>query len=128
MLKEVLKDNFSIENHDDMLNNIKDDFINNPYGKLIVYEEETIIGYLYYSLIYDRIEINQIEVKEKFRNLKIASKLMEYLVNLNSSNITLEVRIDNIPAIKLYEKYNFKNVAIRKNYYKDCDGILMIRE
>ena len=38
----------------------------NPYAHFIVYKKDSkIIGYLYYSLIYDRIEINQIEVLQE---------------------------------------------------------------
>ena len=42
-------------------------------------------------------------------------------------SITLEVREDNISAIKVYEKLGFKRKAIRKNYYDGVDGILMER-
>ena len=42
-------------------------------------------------------------------------------------SITLEVKIDNFPAIHLYEKYGFEKKAIRKGYYNGIDGILMER-
>lgn len=97
----------------------------NPYGHFIVYKKEGIIvGYLYYSLIYDRIEINQIEVLEEERRKGIASKLMEYLIK-NNLSITLEVKKTNISAINLYKKYGFNEVAIREGYYNGVDGILM---
>ena len=87
------------------------------------------IGYLDYSLIYDRIEIDNIYVLEEYRNQKIATLLMEYLDNIaqreNSINITLEVRQSNYVAIHLYEKMGFTKVAIRKYYYGDEDAILM---
>jgi ribosomal-protein-alanine N-acetyltransferase len=97
----------------------------NPYGHFIVYRKDNnILGYLYYSLIYDRIEINQIEVLEEERRKGIASKLMEYLIKDNLS-ITLEVKETNVAAIKLYKKYGFEEVAIRQGYYNGVDGILM---
>jgi ribosomal-protein-alanine N-acetyltransferase len=90
-----------------------------------VYKKDNIIvGYLYYSLIYDRIEINQIEVLEEERRKGIASKLMEYLIKKNLS-ITLEVKKTNISAINLYKKYGFNEVAVREGYYNGVDGILM---
>ena len=105
------------------------EFKNNPFAHFIVYEKDDIImGYLYYSLIYDRIEINQIEVLDKERNKGIGTSLLEYLVLNNKLNITLEVRIDNYIAIKLYEKFDFKKVAIRKGYYNGVDAILMERK
>ena len=97
----------------------------NPYGHFIVYKKNNIIiGYLYYSLIYDRIEINQIEVLEEERRKGIASKLMEYLIK-NNLSITLEVNKTNISAINLYKKYGFVEVAVRRGYYNGVDGILM---
>jgi ribosomal-protein-alanine N-acetyltransferase len=39
----------------------------------------------------------------------------------------LEVRITNFPALRLYEKYGFETVAIRKKYYQDTgeDALVM---
>ena len=53
---------------------------------------------------------------------------MTILENILKKDVTLEVRIDNIPAIKLYEKCGFKKIAIRQNYYNGIDGILMERK
>ena len=103
-------------------------FENNPFAHYLVYKKENeMVGYLYYSEIYERIEINQIEVEEKYRRQKIASKLLEELCR-KEKNITLEVKKDNIPALKLYEKFHFKETAIRKGYYQGIDGILMERK
>ena len=107
---------------------INNEYKNNPFFKLLVIEEESIIGYLYYSDIYERIEINQIEVDLSYRNKGYGSKLIKYLIDNTNKSITLEVRIDNNPAISLYKKFDFKEVSIRKNYYNGVDGILMERK
>ena len=80
--------------------------------------------------MYEKAEINEIFVLNNFRNQGIGSKLLEYLLKKCKfcENITLEVRKNNDSAIALYKKYGFKEVALRKNYYKDIDGILMMRE
>ena len=50
---------------------------NNPFSHFVVYKKsDRIIGYLYFSLIYDRIEINQIEVIDTERNKGIGSLMM----------------------------------------------------
>ena len=72
-------------------------------------------------------EINQIEVLVSHRNCGKASKLLEKMISLVDKSITLEVKIDNLPAINLYKKYNFVEKAIRKGYYNGIDGILMER-
>ena len=33
--------------------------------------------------------------------------------------LNLEVRESNMPAIRFYEKFDFKRVGLRKNYYKN---------
>lgn len=101
----------------------------NPFGRyLLELENDKIIGYLYYSDIYDRAEINQIEVEVSHRNCGKATKLLQKMLKLVEKSITLEVKKDNIPAINLYKKFGFQEKAIRQGYYQGIDGILMERE
>ena len=101
---------------------------NNPFANFLCYiKDSTVIGYIYYSIIYDRIEINNIEVEEKHRNKKIATELLKELIKENK-DITLEVNIKNSIAIKLYKNFGFEEKAIRKGYYNGIDGILMERK
>jgi len=103
---------------------------NNDFLKVLVYEEECIKGILVYQYLYDRLEIDYIIVDNNYRNMGIASKLLNSLENTyeNIDNITLEVRESNESAINFYLKNGFKEVTKRKNYYKDEDGILMIKK
>ena len=108
----------------------KKEFSTNPYLKIITYvEKDKIIGFLLYSLIYDRIEIEQFEVITKERRKGIGDKLLKYLIekyqDTDIKNITLEVKKDNIVAINLYEKYGFKKVSTREKYYDGINGLLM---
>ena len=110
-----------------------EEFDTNPYLKLITYEQnDQILGFLLYSLIYERIEIEQFEVLKDYRNNGIGSIIMNYLIekykNKNILNITLEVKKDNTFAIGLYKKYCFREISSRKNYYNGIDGILMERK
>ena len=125
-----------VENNDKRLiqflvSNKLDRPIDSPFVKEIVYiENDTVIGYLSYSIMYEKAEINNIYVSEEYRSQGIGSKLLNYLVKKCKicENITLEVRKDNINAICLYKKYGFKEVAIREKYYHGVDGILMMLE
>ncbi|HIR59547.1 MAG TPA: ribosomal protein S18-alanine N-acetyltransferase [Candidatus Onthousia excrementipullorum] len=119
---------FSVDNFTYKLT--EKEFSTNPYLKILTYvEKDKIIGFLLYSLIYDRIEIEQFEVTTKERRKGIGNKLLNYLVEKyqdnNIKNITLEVKEDNIAAINLYKKYGFKKVSTREKYYDGINGILM---
>lgn len=112
---------------------IKNDFYNNPFTRYYAYLiDGNIVGFINYTLIYDRMEIININVLPKFRRKGVATKLMEIMIDNGVvhkvSNITLEVRKDNEAAISLYRKYGFSDVAIRKKYYGNVDGILMEKE
>ena len=106
---------------------------NNPYQKSIeFYVGDKVLGYLIYSHIYDRIEIDKLFVNEEERSKGIGTKLMSYLVCIAISarvvNMTLEVRVSNEIARELYKKFGFREVALRHLYYGDEDGILMEKQ
>ena len=104
--------------------------VSNPFKRRIEYFiDNNSIGFLEYSLIYDRMEIDNIMVNEDMRNQGIGTKLMAHLISIAIEykvvNITLEVRVSNETARNLYKKFGFREVALRKYYYGDEDGILM---
>ena len=128
MFIELTKDNLDIINNTFIdKETVKKDLETNPFAKYILLKEEEVIAYIYYSYIYDRCEINQIEVLKEKRNLGYGTKILKYLTEKVEMPITLEVNKENIQAIKLYRKLGFKDVAIRKGYYNGVDGILMER-
>ena len=122
--------NFSQNNNSFVdLKELEKELSQNPFGKILEYKKNNrIIAYLYYSEIYERVEINNIEVEEQYRNMGIGTELLKKLTELVQKSISLEVRINNYNAIKLYKKFNFQEKAIRKGYYQGIDGILMVRE
>ena len=105
----------------------------NPYLKRIeFYQEDNVLGYLEYSLIYDRMEIDNFFVEENNRRCGIGKKLMSYLIaeaiTNHVLNITLEVRISNEIARNLYKNFGVREVALRKFYYGNEDGVLMEKQ
>ena len=130
MIIEVTKDNLKELNESFFSKKwIEEELSNNPYAKfLLLKEQEEIIGYLYYSDIYERAEINQFEINNIHRNCGKGNLLLKEFLKRVKKDVTLEVKEDNLAAIRLYEKNGFIKKAIRKNYYKDKDGILMERK
>ena len=130
MIVEINKDNINILNNSFISTEIVEkEFSSNPFARLfILLENNEIVGYIYYSDIYERAEINQFEIKKIHRNCGKGNFLLKETINIINKDITLEVRNNNYPAITLYKKNGFKEVSIRKNYYEDSDGILMERK
>ena len=102
----------------------------NPFVRYIGYIlDDLVVGYIEYSVLYEKAEICSIFVNEDKRNMGFGSLMMEYLIDylksINIYNITLEVSVLNSSAISLYKKFGFVEVAKRRGYYNGIDGILM---
>ena len=130
MIFELTKENLSLIDNSFLSKDlVLENFKNNPFAKYLVLKENNeIIGYIYYSDIYERAEINQIEIIKKYRHQQKGTKLLKYFLDFINKDVTLEVKIDNISALRLYEKCGFIKKAIRKGYYNGIDGILMEKE
>ena len=130
MIIEINKNNIDLINNSFISKEyILNELENNPFAKILILKEnDEIVAYVYYSDIYERAEINQIEVNKIHRNCGKGNFLLNYMINLLKKNITLEVKEDNYSAIKLYEKNKFEKKAIRKVYYNGIDGILYERK
>lgn len=130
MIVEITKENIptSISSNIISKEEVQKELKLNPFGKyLFLQEENKVIGYIYYSDIYERAEINQFEIDAFHRNCGKGKKILKRLIDTVDKNITLEVREDNLPAICLYKQLGFVETAIRKNYYGTKDGLLMER-
>lgn len=108
--------------------------INNPLAHYIIAEDlytNTIIGFVGVWIIAGEGNITNIAVDPNYRKQGIASKLLEELFKicekLECPEITLEVRVSNLPAQNLYTKHGFINEGTRKRYYEDTgeDAIIM---
>ncbi len=91
--------------------------------------EDEIIGFAGFKVICQEAELMNIVVRKSFRNNGISSLLMEHLLqelkDKKIATLHLEVAKNNIPAVGLYRKFNFKEVGLRKNYYQNDDAVLM---
>lgn len=102
------------------------EYINDSTYLIIVFEQESVIkGFAISTIMYGEIELLFIYVDEDYRNQKIGSELIEYLISYKPQRILLEVSVENKLAIKLYEKYNFKTINVRKGYYQGIDALIM---
>ena len=125
LIKLLLNYDKHIENHF----NFKEYLENDIYNQYVYVIDDKIVGYILITVIDDLVEIHLLYVDNLFRNQKIGTKLIDYIVNKYSSHrFLLEVAINNYIAIKLYENMNFKKINIRKKYYDVIDAYVMERK
>ena len=93
---------------------------------------QKIVGFAGIKILMDEADIMNIVVKKDSRNQGIGSLLLENLIDLsrklNLASITLEVMEENYSAIHLYRKFGFEQTGLRKNYYKDKNGLIMTKK
>jgi ribosomal-protein-alanine N-acetyltransferase len=97
-------------------------------------EEDVLVGYAFVSRYVDAWHVMNVAVIDEFRRRGIASALLERLFDVTATDprrgYTLEVRISNTGAIKLYEQLGFEARGVRRGYYTDNreDALIMWRE
>ncbi len=88
-----------------------------------------VIGICVFQVVLDEAQINYFVVNQKFRQKGFGSYLMSFLIKLcekkNIHKLLLEVSNNNIIADKFYDSFDFLNVGVRRNYYKDGSDALL---
>jgi ribosomal-protein-alanine N-acetyltransferase len=98
------------------------------------FEGDQLIGYIVNSRYVDAWHVMNVAVDPDFQRRGIATRLLERLFELTDEDdgrgYTLEVRVSNKEAIKLYEKLGFERHGIRRGYYTDNreDALVMWRD
>ena len=93
-----------------------------------------LIGYLVISRYVDAWHVMNVAVHPDRRRRGIASMLLQRLFELTSGRsrrgYTLEVRVSNKGAIKLYEQLGFRPRGVRRGYYTDNreDALIMWKD
>ncbi|MEO0143445.1 MAG: ribosomal protein S18-alanine N-acetyltransferase [candidate division WOR-3 bacterium] len=93
-------------------------FLEVKFNKIIVAENNEILGYCAFSDEGDIIHIKSIAVHPDYRKMGIGKALLREIMKYQK-DIYLEVRVSNEPAIRLYESLGFRKIAILKSYYSD---------
>lgn len=102
------------------------------YPRIALHRDERA-GYLISWFVADEVHLGNIAVAPRMRGRGIADALLDDLIRegklRGSSYIVLEVRTGNRAAIRLYERYGFEMMAVRRGYYQNNgeDALIMIR-
>jgi ribosomal-protein-alanine N-acetyltransferase len=97
-------------------------------------ERDVLVGYLIISRYVDAWHVMNVAVEPSQRRRGIAQNLLERLFELTANDsrrgYTLEVRVSNANAIRLYERLGFQARGLRRGYYTDNreDALIMWRD
>lgn len=119
--REIFESGWTLENVEDMLKGDSYAVVEDLNGE--------IIGYASYYIHIDEGDINNIAVAEKYRKQGVGKALVTALLQdakaRGINKLFLEVRANNLSAIRLYESFNFKQISVRKKYYSDGQDALI---
>jgi len=82
-----------------------------------------ILGYIGFWMVFDEAHIVNIAVRSDLRQMGIGTLLLASALvlaeRMDAKKATLEVRVSNVPAQRLYQKFGFEMISIRKKFYTD---------
>lgn len=90
-----------------------------------------IIGYIDYWVVGTEAHVITIAVKANWRRQQVGGRLMQWMLDdvrsMQVKLVALDVRPSNVAALAFYTKFGFRQVGIRKNYYRDNneDALMM---
>jgi ribosomal-protein-alanine N-acetyltransferase len=96
-------------------------------GLLVIKLNGELVGFIAYRVILDVAELDQIIVSHEYQGKGVGSKALDVwhalLTTRSVASVFLEVRVDNIAAVKAYRKAGYVEVGLRKNYYSIKDQL-----
>ncbi|WP_291353671.1 MULTISPECIES: ribosomal protein S18-alanine N-acetyltransferase [unclassified Acinetobacter] len=95
------------------------------YQSTVIEQEGQVVGFCILQPVLDEANLLLMAIDPSQQGKGLGFELLDASVAMLKNNpvqIFLEVRESNIPAIKLYEKSDFHQIDLRKNYYPNPDG------
>jgi [ribosomal protein S18]-alanine N-acetyltransferase len=96
-------------------------------------ENARVAGFAVYWLVAQEAQLLNLAVAPEFRRKNVGGRILEHAcfcaANESATEMMLEVRKRNLAARRLYEKHQFVQVGLRRQYYQDDgdDAVLMRR-
>ena len=106
----------------------------NAHYYLVALDGDEVVGYAGLSVTGDEAWVQNIAVRKDRQRHGIGRTLLEALLaeadRRGARPVLLEVAIDNAKAQRLYDKYGFAPVGVRRGYYQpsNTDAVVMRRD
>ncbi|WP_430788602.1 ribosomal protein S18-alanine N-acetyltransferase [Virgibacillus flavescens] len=100
------------------------EIVKNQFAHYFITEVDNhVVGYAGMWVVIDDAQITNIAIMPSYRGYKLGEKLfqftMQQAIKLGSNRLSLEVRVSNIIAQRMYRKFGLVPGGLRKNYYTD---------
>ena len=132
-ISQIMKiEEISFGTHHWTEDSFKSELTNQTGNYFVIYDKDInkLVGYCGFWLIMDEAHVTTIAVHPDYRRKHLGELLLQHLIDYCTRRkakwMTLEVRISNIGAQKLYYKYGFSSLGLRRKYYQDNDEDALI--
>lgn len=110
---------------------LESELLSHPFSHgLVVEAGQEIAGFAFYWLIFESAQLADIGVSPAFRGRALGDLLLQEIIAQSRlagcETISLEVRISNEPAKRLYEKAGFTPLHIAKHYYENGEDAIVM--
>ena len=125
----IERESFSVPWPDDAYRN---ELATNRLASYVVARaDDVVVGFAGLWVMVDEAHVTTFAVDPRWRRRGVGERILLALLDISvarhAREATLEVRLSNMPARRLYEKYGFRPVGIRPRYYSDNgeDALIM---
>ena len=83
--------------------------------------KNNVLGFAVVANVLDQAELHNIAIASALQGKGLGRQLLDGMIQqlpAEVKNLYLEVRVSNIPAIRLYQQTGFVQIAERRDYYK----------
>ena len=93
---------------------------------------QEVVGYFGLAIVDGVVDITTIAVQRKFQHHGLGTLMMDEIIEISkhhkAQKIMLEVKPENLAAIRLYQKYDFEVIGLRRNYYGPSKDALTMQK
>ncbi len=106
----------------------------NGHHYIAAMEDGSVVGYAGIAIVRPEAWVNNIAVRRDHQRTGIGRLLLDALLayarSRGTTHTLLEVAADNGPAQRMYDRYGFEVVGVRKGYYQpsNTDALVMRRD
>ena len=123
--QNVFKDHWTLKS-------IKSELSNSSHSFVSVLEiENSIIGYVFQRIIYNQSHIINLAIDIPFQHKGYGKFLLKNVIekDIHDTDVFLEVKEANFPAIKLYSDLGFEEIEKKDRYYSDgSNAVFMLKK